>query len=167
MTSVLVVDDEINTLDVFRLFLELSGYHAFTSLDSQDAVSIAEREHPDCVVLDVMMPNLDGFEVSKLLRRNPTTADLPILFCTAYSAVDMEERRRDAGADMVVMKPLGMENLTQAINKTIAVRPEKTAQQMRPVPPQRTKHAVKSRRIKQTAYLGNTSVSLDSTATTE
>jgi CheY-like chemotaxis protein len=128
MTRILVVDDEVDTLDVLRLFLELSGYEAITTLNSQDAITLAEVEHPDCALLDVMMPGLDGFSLCKMMRAHPLTKNLPIMFVTAYSPMDLEERRVDAGADMVLPKPFGMEALIGAVEKLIFIHAGRTAE---------------------------------------
>ncbi len=122
MTRVLVVDDEIDTLNLLQTILEISGYQAFTTLNSIDAITLAEVEHPDCILLDIMMPQLDGFTLCKMMRMHPTTKNLPIVFVTAYSALDLEDRRVDAGADMVLPKPIGMDALIEAIEKATAVR---------------------------------------------
>src|SRR5215475_2672151 len=126
MTRVLVVDDEIDTLNLLRTILEISGYQAFTTLNSVDAITLAEVEHPDCILLDIMMPQLDGFTLCKMMRLHPATANLPIVFVTAYSALDLEDRRREAGADMVLPKPIGMDVLIEAVQKVTAMghRPE-------------------------------------------
>src|SRR5258708_5353381 len=117
MTRVLVVDDEIDTLNLLRTILEISGYEAFTTLNSVDAITLADVERPDLILLDIMMPKLDGFTLCKMMRLHPVTAKLPIVFVTAYSALDIEERRREAGADMVLPKPIGMDALIEAIEK--------------------------------------------------
>jgi CheY-like chemotaxis protein len=128
MTRILVVDDEVDTLDVLRLFLELSGYEAITTLNSQEAITLAEVEHPDCALLDVMMPGLDGFSLCKMMRAHPLTKNLPIMFVTAYSPMDLEERRIDAGADMVLPKPFGMEALIGAVEKLVFIHAGRTAE---------------------------------------
>ncbi|SRR5258708_9610338 len=117
MTRVLVVDDEIDTLNLLRTILEISGYEAFTTLNSVDAITLADVERPDLILLDIMMPKLDGFTLCKMMRLHPVTAKLPIVFVTAYSALDIEDRRREAGADMVLPKPIGMDALIEAIEK--------------------------------------------------
>jgi CheY-like chemotaxis protein len=122
MTRILIVDDESDTLDVLRLFLELSGYQPFTTLNSQDALTLAEVENPDCILLDIMMPGLDGFSLCKMMRSHPKTKALPIMFVTAYSPMDLEDRRVEAGADMVLMKPFGMDSLIQSVEKLMLVR---------------------------------------------
>lgn len=122
MTRVLVVDDERETLEILGLFLELSGYKPCTTLNSEDAIALAEAERPDCVLLDVMMPGLNGFDLCKMMRSHQTTTDLPIMFVTAYAPMDLEERRREAGADLVLMKPFGMDNLIRAVEEVMDLR---------------------------------------------
>jgi CheY-like chemotaxis protein len=124
MTRVLVVDDEIDTLNLLRTILEISGYQAFTTLNSVEAITLAEVEHPDCILLDIMMPQLDGFTLCKMMRLHPATAHLPIVFVTAYSSLDLEERRLEAGADMVLPKPIGMDVLIEAVEKVTQMRKE-------------------------------------------
>jgi CheY-like chemotaxis protein len=123
MTRVLVVDDEPDTLKVMRLFLEIGGYKAYTTFQPQDAIQLAEVEHPDCIMLDVMMPQLDGFTLCKMMRDNPSTANLPIMFVTAYSAKDIEHRRVESGADLVLSKPFGLDELNTAIETVMTQRP--------------------------------------------
>jgi DNA-binding response OmpR family regulator len=122
------VDDERDTLDVLRLFLELSGYQPFTTFNSLDAITLAEVENPDCILLDIMMPGLDGFSLCKMMRSHPLIANLPIMFVTAYSPMDLEDRRLEAGADMVLSKPFGMDSLIQSIEQLMAVRSAAAAQ---------------------------------------
>src|SRR4051794_39324896 len=123
MTRILVVDDEPDTLNVMRLFLEIGGYKPFTIFRPQDAIQLAEIEQPDCIMLDVMMPELDGFTLCKMMRSNPVTANLPIMFVTAYSAKDIEHRRVESGADLVLSKPFGLDEMTAAIDKVLTQRP--------------------------------------------
>ncbi|HEX3054157.1 MAG TPA: response regulator, partial [Aggregatilineaceae bacterium] len=70
---ILVVDDELDTLKLLKTILEISGYQVATTLNSVDALGIAEAEKPDVVLLDIMMPKLDGFALCKMMRQAPTT----------------------------------------------------------------------------------------------
>jgi CheY-like chemotaxis protein len=123
MTRILVVDDEPDTLNVMRLFLEIGGFQSLTTYRPTEAIQLAEVEPPDCIMLDVMMPDLDGFSLCKMMRANPVTANLPIMFVTAYSAKDIEHRRLESGGDLVLSKPFGLDEMTNAIQKVMALRP--------------------------------------------
>jgi len=114
---VLIVDDEEDTLKLLKMIVELSGYEAFTTINSLEALTMAQVEQPDVILLDIMMPKIDGFQLCKMMRADPQTRDLPIIFVTAYSALDLEDRRLEAGADMVMSKPVGMDELIAVIEK--------------------------------------------------
>ncbi|HLA42017.1 MAG TPA: response regulator, partial [Aggregatilineales bacterium] len=117
MTSkrILIVDDEEDTLKLLKMIVELSGMVAYTTLNSLDALTMAKVEQPDVVLLDIMMPKLDGFQLCKMLRADPITRNLPVIFVTAYSALDLEDRRKSSGGDMVLPKPVGMDQLIESI----------------------------------------------------
>lgn len=121
-TRVLVVDDEQDTLNLLRLILEIDGCTVFTTLNSKEALALAAKEMPDVVLLDIMMPGLDGFELCKLMRAEPKTSNLPIIFVTAYEALDLEQLRIEAGADMVIFKPVDSRLLMQSIPDLIKLR---------------------------------------------
>lgn len=114
---VLIVDDEEDTLKLLKIIVELSGYEADTTLNSLDALTMAQVEQPDVVLLDIMMPRLDGFQLCKMMRANPKTRNLPVIFVTAYSALDLDDRRKASGGDMVLSKPVSMDQLIEAIEK--------------------------------------------------
>jgi CheY-like chemotaxis protein len=114
---VLIVDDEIDTLKLLKMIVEISGYEGLTTLNSLEALTMAQVEQPDVVLLDIMMPKIDGFQLCKMLRADPKTRNLPIIFVTAYNALDLEDRRLASGGDMVMQKPVGMDDLIGAIEK--------------------------------------------------
>ena len=119
---ILVVDDEQDTLNLLRTILEISGHKPITTLNSVDAIGLAEAEKPDVVLLDIMMPKLDGFTLCKMMRAHTATQNLPIIFVTAYEALDIEERRTEAGADLVIHKPIDVDRLIGAIGEAQKIR---------------------------------------------
>jgi CheY-like chemotaxis protein len=121
MTRILVVDDEIETLDMLRAFLELNGYDVVTTLNSTDALFLAELEKPDLVLLDIMMPVMDGFTICKMMRLHPGTKHLPIVFVTAYAALDLDDRCQEAGADLILMKPFAVSTLAAMVKSALAL----------------------------------------------
>lgn len=129
MTRILVVDDEIETLDMLRAFLELIGYEVVTTLNSTDALFLAELEKPDLVLLDIMMPVMDGFTICKMMRLHPGTKHLPIVFVTAYAALDLEDRRKEAGGDLLLMKPFAISALATMVKSALAMTAEAALKQ--------------------------------------
>ncbi len=133
-TRVLVVDDEMDTLNLLRTILEISGYAPITTLNSVDAVGLAEVEKPDVVLLDIMMPKLDGFTLCKMMRANAATQTLPIIFVTAYESLDIEERRVEAGANKVINKPIDMDVLIKTIDDVLKVPAPPVDKPLAPAP---------------------------------
>jgi DNA-binding response OmpR family regulator len=123
-TRILIVDDEQDTLNLLRTIMMISGFDPITTLNSVEAIGLAEREKPDVVLLDVMMPRLDGFTLCKLMRRRESTMNIPVIFVTAYESLDLEERRIEAGGSMVVRKPIDFDVLMQTIDKILKERPD-------------------------------------------
>lgn len=121
-TRVLVVDDELDTLNLLKMLLEISGFEPIATLNSVEAIALAELEKPDVILLDIMMPKLDGFALCKMMRQHPELQVRPIIFVTAYDALDLEERKVDAGADAIVNKPINMDKLTTTIDEVRASR---------------------------------------------
>lgn len=112
---VLVVDDEQDTLNLLRLILEINQFDVTTTLNSREALALAADEQPDVILLDIMMPGLDGFELCKMIRAEDAVCHIPVIFVTAYEALDLEQRRIEIGADMVIHKPVDSRLLIDSI----------------------------------------------------
>lgn len=104
--KILIVDDDLETLRLVGLMLQRQGYQIASARNGTEGLSLAETEKPDLIVLDIMMPDLDGFQVSAKLRENPITAEIPILMFTAKSQVDDKVAGYEAGADDYLTKPV-------------------------------------------------------------
>jgi two-component system response regulator MprA len=106
---ILVVDDERAVRDSLRRALALEGYEVELAADGEEALESVRRAEPDAVILDVLMPGVDGLEVSRRLRRGGSR--VPILMLTARDAVENRVEGLDAGADDYVTKPFALEEL--------------------------------------------------------
>ncbi|MPM21972.1 Sensor histidine kinase RcsC [bioreactor metagenome] len=104
--KILLVDDEPNILEFLEMGLLNEGYRVRTALDGMTAVTIADQFEPHIVVLDVMMPDMDGYQVTATLRQMPATALTPILMFTAKSQVDDKVAGYDAGVDDYLTNPV-------------------------------------------------------------
>lgn len=104
--KILIVDDDPDTIEFLKLLLERQGYQTVAALNGMQALSVAHSEKPDLVILDVMMPDLDGFEVARSLRRHPDTALTPILMFTAKTQVEDKVAGYEAGVDIYLTKPV-------------------------------------------------------------
>jgi two-component system alkaline phosphatase synthesis response regulator PhoP len=106
MHKVLVVDDEEPILELLKYNLEKSGYEVKTAIDGVKAVDIAKRFVPDLVLLDIMMPKIDGVETCRLIRELPELQKTFVVFLTARSEEYSEIAAFDVGADDYIMKPI-------------------------------------------------------------
>lgn len=113
--KVLVVDDEDNIIELIRLGLRYEGFQVETASDGEQGISLAQRINPDLVILDVMMPKIDGIEVLRRLRANPTTRDIPILMLTAKDEVGDRILGLQTGADDYLTKPFDFYELLERI----------------------------------------------------
>jgi pilus assembly protein CpaE len=113
--KILVVDDDIQTLKLVGLVLDRKGYEIIAAQEGKTALEKARAEDPDLVVLDIMMPDIDGYEVSRRLRADPDTADLPILMFTAKSEVEDKVAGFEAGADDFLTKPIHPQELLSRV----------------------------------------------------
>ncbi len=110
--TILVIEDEERIVQFLQRGLAYEGYDVKTALDGERGLDLAEASPPDLVVLDVMLPELDGLEVCRQLRR---TGDIPILMLTAKDAVEDRVRGLDAGADDYLVKPFALDELLARI----------------------------------------------------
>ena len=97
-TKVLLADDEEDIKTILRMFLESRGYSVTTAFDGLDALSVARAEKPDIILLDVMMPVIDGFEVARRLKADEATAAIPIVMLSAASHAAAVQKGIAAGA---------------------------------------------------------------------
>lgn len=111
MSTILVVDDDIAILELLKVNLEMLGYKVIISSDPVKGIAIAKQEIPDLIVLDVMMPEVDGFTVSNRLRQNPQTQNIPILMLTALGMLQDKVKGFDSGADDYLVKPFELPEL--------------------------------------------------------
>lgn len=104
--KILLVDDEPDIIEIIRFNLEQQGYQISTASDGKEAIKVAEKELPHLIIMDVMMPNLDGIEACERLRQDERFADTIIMFLTARGEDYSYVAAFDAGADDYVTKPI-------------------------------------------------------------
>ena len=119
--KILIVDDDLDTLRLVGLMLQRQGYQISAATNGQQGLEKAFEEHPDLILLDVMMPDIDGYEVTRRLRQNPATVDTPILMFTAKAQLDDKVVGFEVGANDYLTKPTHPSEL-QARVKTLLSR---------------------------------------------
>ena len=124
--SILIVDDDPNSRDIVQTYLEAKGYNVATASDGQDALSKLEEVRPVLVLLDVMMPGMDGWEVARLIKNHKDFGRTRVVMLTAKSEYSDKTEGLRAGADDYIVKPVRLEDLGERVERNLAAR-EKTA----------------------------------------
>jgi DNA-binding response OmpR family regulator len=124
--KILIVDDDPETVKFLRLVLERQGYLILEAVNGMQALKTAHSERPDLIVLDVMMPGMDGFEVARSLRNHPDTTTIPILMFTAKTQVEDKLAGYESGVDIYLTKPVHPVELQANIKALIQQRKTKS-----------------------------------------
>lgn len=119
MKTILIADDEADLLETISFRLEASGYSVITALDGQEAVDKARAAKPDIILLDVMMPKMNGFQACKEIKTDPATRSIPIIILSAKTQQSDKFWGEEVGADSYVTKPFEAADLLSAIKKLI------------------------------------------------
>jgi DNA-binding response OmpR family regulator len=120
--KILVVDDEAALGDFLEQVLTADGYSVRRATDGRQALTVARAENPDLILMDIMMPNLNGIEACRQLRAQPATRDIPILMLTGYNTRDRLEESIIAGADDFLGKPVDLVELRVRVRAMLKVR---------------------------------------------
>ena len=118
-STILVIDDVRGVLLHLTLILEKAGYRVLTAKDGDEGLRLIQAERPDIILCDIMMPVLNGFEVRKILARNPATVAIPFIFLTARAAQVDKLHGIEAGADDYITKPFDQEELLARIKAVL------------------------------------------------
>ena len=119
MPKVLVVDDELLLRSMLKDALEEAGYAVVLAENGQAALARAKAESPDCILLDIMMPGLDGYETCAALKADPALAAIPVILVSATTDLRVIDRAERVGATTVLPKPVPMEQLEQTLILTL------------------------------------------------
>ena len=128
---ILVVDDEIYIVHILDFSLGMEGYEVLTALDGEQALEKARAEKPDLIVLDIMMPKLDGYETCKRLKADPEVKDVPVILLSAKGRNVDQKVGFEVGADDYITKPFSprklVERINQLLGQAISERPASSA----------------------------------------
>ena len=116
---VLICDDDPVILRLLEVNLELEGFEVLTGNNGLEGVEIAQREHPDLVILDIMMPKMDGYEACRQLKANEATKDIPVVFLSAKAQAADIEKGKSFGIAEYLTKPFDPTDLTDMVFKLI------------------------------------------------
>lgn len=111
MSKILVIDDDVSILELIKINLELMGHEVITSPDGIKGFALTQQEMPNLVILDVMMPDVDGYTVAQRIRQNKETKHIPILMLTALGMLQNKVQGFDSGVDDYLVKPFELDEL--------------------------------------------------------
>jgi len=117
--KILLVEDEAQLVDMLRSRLGASGYNVIAAYDGSEGLEKARKEKPDLILLDIIMPKMNGYEVCKCLKEDKNTEDIPIIILTASDAKELEDKCSALGVNNHVKKPFEAVNLLAEIKRLI------------------------------------------------
>ena len=123
MAKILVIDDEEEVVNLYKDFLSKKGFNVLTATDGADGLSIAQKEIPDLILLDVMMPNMDGGEIAQNLLKRPSTRRIPVIFLTGIITQEEEaEAEKGIGKRFFLSKTSNIAEILQKIADVLGMR---------------------------------------------
>jgi CheY-like chemotaxis protein len=115
MAKILIAEDERDIRDLIAFTLQFAGYTVITANNGEEAVELTQREIPDLVLTDVRMPKMTGYEACKLIKADPATRHIPVVFLSAKGQEAEVQTGLDAGGDEYLLKPFAPDQLTRKV----------------------------------------------------
>ena len=120
MARILVVEDSPDNRDLLLMICQRAGHETLISIDGAAGVRLAQQQLPDAIVMDLMMPTMDGWEAVRQLKADARTARIPVLVVTANAMREVEERARAVGCDAFMTKPFRVAALLETLDSLLA-----------------------------------------------
>ena len=119
MAKILIIEDNVANMKLVTMMLRNVGHVVVGAADAESGLTLARAERPALILMDVQLPGMDGFTATALLKREPTTATIPVIALTAMAMKSDREKSKVAGCDAYIAKPLRYQELYAAINKLL------------------------------------------------
>ena len=116
---ILIVEDNMDSYELVRFILERYGYEAFLAVNGRDGVDAAIKQKPDLILMDLSLPEMDGWEATRLVKANQATKNIPIIALTAHALPGDRQRALDAGCDGYITKPIDLAELVRAVDQAL------------------------------------------------
>lgn len=120
--DILAVDDEPELTELMRFNLARAGHRVRTAANGWEALECIKQRHPDIILLDLMLPDLDGFGVCEILRRDPKTATIPVIIISAWASPDSRHLGLELGAIDYITKPFSPQELVNKVTQLLLTR---------------------------------------------
>ena len=115
MKTILLVEDDLDSRTIYRMILEVRGYKVLQAEDGKTAVRLARAFRPDLILMDMEIPEIDGWEATRLLKADPRTASIPVIAVSAYAQARDEARSKEVGCTCPLAKPIGPAQLVEVM----------------------------------------------------
>jgi len=125
---ILVVEDNMDNYELVRFILERAGYDVFLAVNGRDGVDAARLQKPDMILMDLGMPEMDGWNATEKLKSDDSTKFIPVYALSAYTLPSDRKRALDAGCDGYLTKPIHMQSFLDAINEVFETKLHKQTQ---------------------------------------
>ena len=119
MFNILVTEDDANARKLLRELLKREGYIVFCAVNGNEALEVMDEQHIDLIVLDIMMPEMDGYEAIEKMKNDQELKDIPVIAITAQAMTGDREKCMEAGADGYISKPVDVDELLLLLNQLI------------------------------------------------
>ena len=118
---ILIVEDEPKNLKLIRDLLQVSGYLTLEATNGAEGVELARAHKPDLILMDILMPVMDGFEATKILKAGAETRNIPIIALTSYAMKEDDEKIREAGCDGYITKPIDTKEFLKKVAEYLRI----------------------------------------------
>ncbi len=116
---ILVVEDNQDNYELVRTILELAGYDTFQAITGRDGVDAARKQKPDLILMDMALPEMDGWDATQRIRKDPETQHIPMVALTVHTLPRERKRALDAGVDAYISKPFDATHFLQVVENTL------------------------------------------------
>ncbi len=113
---VLIVEDNMDTYELVHFILEKNDYETFLAMNGRDGVNAAIKQKPDLIIMDLSMPEMDGWTATGLIKRDPLTSYIPLIALTAHALPGDRQRAMDAGCDEYITKPMDLSEFVETVH---------------------------------------------------
>jgi two-component system, cell cycle response regulator DivK len=114
-SRILIVEDNMDTYELVRFILEKNGFETFLAMNGRDGVNAATKQMPDLIIMDLSMPEMDGWTATRLIKSNTQTSSIPLIALTAHALPSDRKRAFDAGCDEYITKPMDLLELLDTV----------------------------------------------------
>ncbi len=119
---VLIIEDNMDTYELVHFVLEKNNFETFLAVNGREGVNAAIKQKPDLIIMDLSMPEMDGWTATSLIKNNPELKSIPVIVLTAHALPSDRQRANDAGCDEYITKPMDMADLMKTIQHWVNKR---------------------------------------------